>query len=405
MNESTQPARLQDAWVRWAWIWSVLFYLLLVLPTIVALFDSTTTTTDAAVILALVTVSAVWHWVWAIWLPRRQHEWRQKPARNSIYVLVLTGLWYALVLLHPVLYFLVFSLYSQIFFVLPTTWAISGSILLTILVTYSQTGSIPVSLNNPTTWIWLVSIGGAVIFGLWIHAIIEQSSERRDLIRELEETQDELAAAERRAGMLAERERLARDIHDTLAQGFTSIVMHLEAAEQAVPAGGETATLQRHIDRARRTARDSLDQARRVVRDLKPAPLVDATLSEAIRCVAAKWSGESGIPAKVQITGDTVPLPPDLEVTMLRATQEALANIRKHASASSATITLSYIGDGVILDVQDNGIGIDTNTLNEVEAGFGLNGIRERVEHVNGSLLVESEPGQGTTLVVEIPTT
>jgi signal transduction histidine kinase len=205
--------------------------------------------------------------------------------------------------------------------------------------------------------------------------------------------------------VLEERQRLAREIHDTLAQGFTSIVMHLEAAEQGLP--DEPETVQRHLDEARRTARDGLEQARRLVWALRPAHLERASLPEALARVAARWSEGAGKEAHVTTTGSVSPLPPEIEVTLLRALQEALTNVRKHAQANRVTVTLSYMSDLVVLDVQDDGAGFEpTQTPSAAQPvdGFGLTAMRERVQQLGGALLVESAPGEGTTLVIEIPT-
>jgi signal transduction histidine kinase len=180
--------------------------------------------------------------------------------------------------------------------------------------------------------------------------------------------------------------------------------MHLEAADQALPKDVET--VQTHLDFARTTARDSLKQARRVVDNLRPQSLEGHTLPEAIERTAVRWSEQSGIVVQTTTTGETLPLHPDVEVTLLRAAQEGLNNVRKHASASHVDVTLSYMGNVVILDVQDNGIGLNEgrkkNTA-EVGGGFGLVAMRQRVSQFNGSVTLESDPGEGTTLVVEIP--
>jgi signal transduction histidine kinase len=257
------------------------------------------------------------------------------------------------------------------------------------------------SLTNPTIWVFLFTALGAIILGVWITAIIGQSTRRRQLIEQLEATQAELAAAERRAGILEERQRLARDIHDTLAQGFTSIVMHLEAADQALP--DDLDTLQKHLDRARGTARTSLEQARRVVNALRPHSLDQRSLPDAIERTAVRWQEETGIPLTTTTTGDPIPLHPDIEVTLLRATQEALANIRKHAQATAVQLTLSYIDDVVVLDVQDNGVAFAGAAASPLSGGYGLQAMRERAEQCGGSVTLESEPGEGTTVVVSIP--
>jgi signal transduction histidine kinase len=220
----------------------------------------------------------------------------------------------------------------------------------------------------------------------------------------LESAQAELAEAERKAGILSERQRLAHEIHDTLAQGFISIVIHLEAAEQAL-AAAEIQTADKHLAQARNTARESLEQARRVVADLQPEPLAQASLPEAITHVVEKWHERCGVTAVTTITGQTQPLPSNIEVTLLRAVQEALANIHKHARASDVQVTLSYMEDVVILDIQDNGVGLNGETAvpDERRGGFGLTAMRERVAQLDGSVLIESEPNEGTTLVVSIP--
>jgi len=210
-----------------------------------------------------------------------------------------------------------------------------------------------------------------------------------------------LSETKRHEGMLEERQRLAREIHDTLAQGFTSIVMHLEAAEQAIPENLDVT--QKHLDQARRTARTSLDQARRVVQDLRPDLLEQQSLPDAIERTAVRWQEETNIPVKMTTTGTVTALHPDIEVTLLRATQESLSNIRKHAQATAVQLTLSYFGDVVILDVQDNGVGVNGAEPSAFVGGYGLKAMRERAEQLGGEVEVESEPNDGTTIVMSIP--
>ena len=208
----------------------------------------------------------------------------------------------------------------------------------------------------------------------------------------------------RQVGVLEERQRLAREIHDTLAQGFTSIVMHLEAAEQAFSLNRSTALS--HLDCARRTARDSLSEARHVVWALRPEVLAHSSLSEAIARVAQQWSEDSGIVVTTNITGVPRPLSTAIEATLLRAVQEALANVRKHAQAHRVVITLSFMDDRVALDVRDDGKGFEPCLHTDERyrsSGYGLMAMRERVLECGGSMLVESVPGEGTTLAIELP--
>src|SRR5262249_45950994 len=146
-----------------------------------------------------------------------------------------------------------------------------------------------------------IGAGMSIIFRLFIEAILRESHERKRLIDKLEATRNELAIAERQAGVLGERQRLGREIHDTLAQDFPIIVLHLEAAESSLPP--EFTTVHHHLDQARQTARDSLAEARRLVWALRPESLAKASLSEALARVTERWSEESGLPARSTVTG------------------------------------------------------------------------------------------------------
>ena len=207
----------------------------------------------------------------------------------------------------------------------------------------------------------------------------------------------------RRSGMIGERKRLAREIHDTLIQGLASIVMNLEAAEGSLEDAPEPASL--HLDEARTTAREGLAEARRIVWALGPQALEGRPLPEALSRLVARWSEANRTRADVAVTGEAAPLPAEAEVTLLRAAQEARSSVRKHARAGRAVLTLSYMGDRVTLDVMDDGVGFEPNgkpATAGMNGGFGLGAMRERVEGVGGTLLVESEPGAGTTLAVEL---
>jgi len=238
---------------------------------------------------------------------------------------------------------------------------------------------------------------------LFFAAIAHESRERRRLIEELEAARQELAASERQAGVLQERQRLAGEIHDTLAQSFGSIAMQLEAA-QASLAPQERQSRQR-IAQAAQRARESLAEARRLVWALRPESLEQASLANAVSRITARWSAETGIETSSRTVGETRRRSPDVEVTILRAAQEALSNVAKHADATRVSVTLSYIDEPTVLDVQGNGCGFDPGTDRAgsgPDGGFGLASLRDRVERLGGRFLIESAPGQGTTLVVEL---
>jgi len=211
-----------------------------------------------------------------------------------------------------------------------------------------------------------------------------------------------------KTGVSQERKRLAHEIHDTLAQGFTSIVMKLEAAEETLPP--DLTSTQRYIDQARRIARESLAEARRLMWALRPESLERASLPEALTRLAERWSEECGADASTTVTGTPHSLPPEVEVTLLRTAQEALNNCRKYAQPRQVVITLSYMNNLVALDVQDDGVGFDPTqppreSRHQSKSGFGLLGMRKRIEQLRGTLLIESAPGEGTTLMVAIPVT
>ena len=217
---------------------------------------------------------------------------------------------------------------------------------------------------------------------------------------------EEARRAGRQAGVLRERQRLAHEIHDTLAQGFTSIVMNLEAVEETEPPASETA--RRHLEGARRAARESLAEARRLVWALRPESLDRRSLPEALRSLSERWSEETGVTARASVTGTPRMLSPEAEVAILRVAQEALGNVRKHAGAQKAALTLSYMDDLVVLDVLDDGSGFDPAAPRAAvgaqdSGGFGLRSMRERVEGLGGRFLIDSSPGGGTSLTVELP--
>ncbi|GAA2378761.1 sensor histidine kinase [Dactylosporangium salmoneum] len=235
-------------------------------------------------------------------------------------------------------------------------------------------------------------------------ALYRESERRQQLIEELTATRADLAAAQHTAGMLAERERLAREIHDTLAQGLSSIQLLLRAAERALPDTAETAG--RHVAQARQAALDNLAEARRFVAALTPPALDDAGLSEALEQLCATTTARHLITARFHRTGEPVPLPTATEIALLRIAQSALANVVRHANAGTVDVTLSYLGDQVALDIVDDGTGFDPSQITTAEAsngGFGLAAMRARARALGGTLTIEAGADTGTALAVQVP--
>lgn len=238
-------------------------------------------------------------------------------------------------------------------------------------------------------------------------ALTELSAANRRLeatIAENEDLHQRLLSQAREAGTRDERRRMAREIHDTLAQGLTGIVTQLQAAVQAADRfSGEPgeAGWQRHVAAATQLARDSLSEARRSVEALRPEPLEGCRLAEALTDVAERWSALNAIPVQVTATGTTRPVQPEAEFALLRAAQEALANVARHAHATRVGLTISYMENEVALDVRDDGVGFDPATTDH---GFGLVAMRQRIAALAGTLQVESEPGGGTAISACVPT-
>jgi signal transduction histidine kinase len=250
-------------------------------------------------------------------------------------------------------------------------------------------------LANPGGFAWgMAFIRGAVaiVAGICFKVLAIQMNERGQL-------QASVAAAERKAGVLEERQRLAREIHDTLAQGFAGISVHLERAEQLDPRTDSAA--KPHLDLARSVAREGLEDARRMLGALRPEILTQRALPEALSRVCQEWSRRTGIAANFSITGTASPMHPDIELTILRGVQEGLTNVARHSGARTAAVTLSYMEDLLVLDLQDDGRGFLPATA--AGGGYGLAGMRERTERLDGSFAVESLPGEGTTITISLP--
>ncbi|KUJ69599.1 histidine kinase [Streptomyces albus subsp. albus] len=246
------------------------------------------------------------------------------------------------------------------------------------------------------------AVAVAVVWGY--QALYRESEQRRRLIEELTATRADLAAVQHAAGVLAERERLAREIHDTLAQGLSSIQLLLRAAERALPGKPDAAT--RHVDQARQAAVDNLAEARRFVAALTPPALEGTTLAGALERLCATTSARHRLTARFHLTGEAVQLPTAHEVALLRIAQSALANTVHHAHAHTAEVTLSYLGDQVAVDIVDDGTGFDPGLLpapDPESGGFGLAAMRARIRALGGTLTVESAPGHGTALAAQLP--
>ncbi|MFG2292427.1 sensor histidine kinase [Streptomyces sp. NPDC048603] len=371
---------------------------------------------------------------------------RRSPRAAALWLAALGAAWLALLAVSPDGLWIAFPLYFLQLHLLPLRWGVAAvgataAAAIGGFLAHSTAGAVtPGAFLGPL-------LGGAVAIAtvLGYQALYRESERRRELIDELIATRAELAAAERGAGIMAERERLAREIHDTLAQGLSSIQLLLRAAERSLSEGtadpaastapavvdasatsaapaastapatatapatstapaehaaGPAAALA-HIARAREAAQENLAEARRFVRALTPPDLAHGSLAAALERLC---SAAPGLRARFSVSGGPVPLPTPYEVAMLRIAQSALANVVRHAGAGRAEITLTFMDSSVALDVVDDGRGFDPGSAAASDGGgFGLPAMRSRAESLGGTFTVESAPGQGTAVAVTLP--
>lgn len=328
---------------------------------------------------------------------------------GACWLAVLGALWLVLLALSPDGLWVAFPLYFLQLHLLPMRWGLPAVVVtaaaaITSFLVHGQA-------VTPGTFIGPVlgaAVAVATVFGY--DALFRESERRRELIEELVSTRADLAAAERTAGTLAERERLAREIHDTLAQGLSSIQLLLRAAERTLEPDAPAASL---VHQAREAAQDNLAEARRFVRALTPPDLENGSLAAALERLSARTT-DSALTVQFAVSGTPVELPTPYEVALLRTAQSALANTVQHAGARRAEITLSFMDTSVSLDVVDDGHGFSPglrpaasdNTSPDSatgSGGFGLPAMRSRARSLGGTLSVESAPGQGTAVALTLP--
>lgn len=259
-----------------------------------------------------------------------------------------------------------------------------------------------VSIRFGPAYFVVVGVALPVLTGLFtagaVQALRRQSAHRQALLDELSATRAELADASRSAGRAEERQRLAHELHDTVAQGLAGVVLQLDAAEQHLD--GDAARL---VTRARETAGSCLADTRRAVAALRPAELDGSTFAEVVTQVCARWAETTGVRTDCAVRGPTRRCHPRVEVVALRVVREALANAGKHAAAGEVTVTVEYRATELRLAVRDDGAGFDP--AGQPSGRFGLAIMRERVASVDGTLSVASAPGAGTTVAAILPTT
>lgn len=304
---------------------------------------------------------------------------------------LLSAEWIAVFALTPTAAFVAFPLFFLFLHVLPWRWGVAAVAAATAVVVVLfgwQQGYNVGAVIGP-----VVGAAVAVAFVAGFRTLQREVAHRQTLIDELLATRDELARNEHEAGALAERTRLGREIHDTVAQGLSSIQMLLHAAERADPSGAGV----EHVRLARQTAAENLAESRRFIEARPPAALQNETLARALQ----RLSTDTDVSPRIDVTidGDPFELPMPIETALLRVAQEAITNVRRHAHASRAAVTVTYMGDAVSLDVVDDGCGFDADEVAErTERPFGITGMRARIEELGGTFAIESGPDTGTAI-------
>ncbi|WP_307834476.1 sensor histidine kinase [Paractinoplanes lichenicola] len=358
--------------------------------------------------------------LWILWFDTLHPAWHDNRPLMGFYYAGLMLQIAGLVALAPWYGFFAFTGYPQAFH-LHGRWRYAGAAATAMISAAAFLGGVG-TINAEDLWTAWLAVGAlsgvlAVALFYFTERAVHRNDMQRQALVELHEANVKLEAAlaenaglqaqlmvqAREAGVLDERQRLAREIHDTLAQSLAGILTQLQAAEQTID---DPATLRRHMTAAMTLTRDSLTEARETVYAVQPAVLAEARLPDAIGAVARQWSQVNAVEAAVTTTGDARPLHADVEVTLLRTAQEALANVAKHARAGRVSLTLSYMEDLVTLDVLDDGVGFDPEARRangSRNGGFGLAGMRQRVQRLAGRLDIESEPGGGTAVSATVP--
>jgi signal transduction histidine kinase len=445
-REAGGTSEREPMWVAY----EVIPFVALAFSVVLALIFGSGTARYYGTVLGLGAAAAAW--LVTMRVPTLQKDERKVKA-TIFYFVLLAFIGVLIVVVNP--FFAIFGFSGYLFVILvPGRWKVVGMVANAGLMAVSEVGG--AAQMHGAGWIayaGLFTVNVIIVGGITkaslddeeraeqrVRTIGELSEANRRLEQMMEENAGlhaQLLVQAREAGVLDERQRMAGEIHDTLAQGLTGILAQLEAAELAEH---DPARRGRHLGLAKGLARDSLAEARRSVQALRPQLLEGARLPEALGELARQWTETSGIPVRADIDGEIRPLQPALEVVLFRAAQEALANVAKHSAAKQVGMTLTYMHDQVSLDVLDDGRGFEPDR-DRAEAlaagavdggcarvsmtvpggqpaggvhangggarangtGYGLSAMSRRLRQVGGNLEIESALGDGTTVSASVP--
>ncbi|MER7724818.1 sensor histidine kinase [Streptomyces sp. NPDC096323] len=377
----------------WIWVlhgWADLSWGLIALVTLVTMAGGTPTDRKLAILALTAGLAACYVWV------------RRRPARGALsayrylWVLVVVvgllsylgdgfGVFYAVTLGQ----FIVFADSPRGAILFPGL----GAVVITVGGSLREGGQAEVFLQNTVSslGVWAV----AVVMALLTPRALAQRNERALLRKELQSTQLELAEVYQRQGAAEERERLAREIHDTLAQGFASIIVLAEAARSQLAVDVHRSAQQ--LQSIEQTARENLAEARVLVGAAPSSGVAPGSVAETLRRTLDRFIEDTGLDVRAELADIACDRP--TRIALLRCTQESLANVRKHAAATTVGVVLAQGPDAVELEITDDGRGF----VVEDSHGFGLDGMRKRLAEFGGGLTVTSSLGDGTRILATIP--
>lgn len=374
----------------------LLFFALAALVIVRALLGSATGGVPAVIL----GVAFVGVYVAGLWFSRASRERPVPRALVGLWLAGLTAIWAVLIWLSPDAAYLVFPLFFLYLAALPrpaALLAVFGTAALTIWgLGWARSFGVPGVLGP------LVGAGIAIIISFGYQSLEREARARERLIADLVSARERLAATEREAGKLAERERLAREIHDTVAQALSSIQLLLHAAERETPRDPEAAAA--HARRAREAAAEALAETRGLIDELAPPAITGASLAEALGRLAETTAAQSGLRVEFRESGERFPLSTPQKTALLRVAQGAISNAVRHASAARVDLSLSYLDGEALLDIVDDGRGFDPAALADRGPGgsFGLIAMRGRMEDLGGTLTISSAPGEGTSITAAV---
>jgi signal transduction histidine kinase len=311
-------------------------------------------------------------------------------------------LWFIEWRMEPNFFWLVMSYFGQIYGIAPPPVAIPGSALIFLFVAGESIDWQLARVNGWQAFGWLMGWASFTVLFLFIYHLGNTSEQRAKLIRDLQAAQKELAAARERDAELAalwERERLARDLHDSLGHALVALSVQLEAIQRLYKVDPERASEQ--VDELKTLTRQSMDDLRRSLAGLRAPGLGDKPLSQSLRVLSVETGQRTGLRVECRVADEADQLSPALAETLWRVAQESLINVGRHAHAREVQIDLQLHPQAVLLRVWDDGVGLPPKAA-DLPGHYGLRGMRERVEGLGGALTVDSN-GQGTVVEARLP--